>query len=99
MTVKKNNLYKVRLTELALKDGSPANKSIEFEFENHDNVFSIIEKMQDKNIFGDREQAIEFALGLKLFSEVMLRHKEHPLFDELYPVFGQFMKKLKQHGF
>jgi hypothetical protein len=96
MTIKKNNLYKIQLAELALKDGSPANKTIEFEFDNHDDVFGIIEKMQSKNIFGDGEQAIEFALGIKLFSEVMLRHKDHSLFEEIKPAFGQFMKKLKK---
>lgn len=98
MITKKNNIYKVQLAELALKDGSPATKSIEFEVENHDNIFAIIDKVRGKNIFDDQQQAIEFALGLKLFSEVMLRHKEHPLFDELKPVFGQFMKKLKAYG-
>jgi hypothetical protein len=98
MITKKNNLYKIRLEELALKDGTLANKSIDFEFENHDDVFDIITKMQDKNIFGDKQQDIEFALGIKLFSEVMLRHKDHPLFEELKPAFGQFMKKLKEQG-
>ncbi len=31
------------------------------------------------------------------FSEVMLEHKDHPLFEEFLPQFGQFMKNLKQH--
>ena len=37
-----------------------------------------------------------FAVGLKLFSEVMLEHRDHPLFQEFLPQFGQFMKNLKQ---
>lgn len=48
-------------------------------------------------MFDDKEQDIEFALGIKLFSEVMLRFKEHPLFEELRPAFGQFMRKLKEY--
>ena len=96
MVAKKNNVYKIQLKEAQLKDGSPAHKTIEFEFENHDGIFNIISKIQDKNIFGDKDQDVEFALGIKLFSEVMLRHKEHSLFEELKPAFGQFMKKLKE---
>lgn len=99
MITKKNNVYKIRLQEVALKDGTPAEKSMEFEFENHDNIFRIIQKMQEMGILGDREQAVEFALGIKLFSEVMLKHTHNNLFEELKPAFGQFMKKLKGAAF
>lgn len=34
-------------------------------------------------------------LGLKLFSEVMLKNRKDPLFEEITPAFGAFMKKLK----
>jgi hypothetical protein len=92
---KKNNVYRIHLEEVALKDGTPSEKTIAFEFENHDNIFAIIEKMQETNLLGDKAQAVEFALGIKLFSEVMLKQKDNPLFEELKPAFGQFMKKLK----
>jgi hypothetical protein len=95
MAEKRNNRYKILLQEIELKDGTQADNSIEFEFENHDNIFSIIEKTQARNLFADKGQKIEFALGLKLFSEVMLKSKDNPLFEELRPAFGQFMKKLK----
>jgi hypothetical protein len=95
MITKKNNLYKIRLEEVLLKDNTPAQKSIEFEFKNHDDIFNIIDKMQEMDVFGDKGQAVEFALGVKLFSEVLLNHKENPLFDELKPAFAKFMKKLK----
>jgi len=55
MITKKNNLYKIRLEEVALKDDSPASKTIEFEFGNHDDIFDIIAKMQDKNMFDDKQ--------------------------------------------
>lgn len=95
MVVKKNNLYKIQLAEVALKNGGSASKRIEFEFENHDDLFDIIEKMKRKNIFGNEDHDVEFALGIKLFSEIMLRHKDHDLFNELEPAFGNFMKNLK----
>ena len=44
----------------------------------------------------DDEAAKSFAVGLKLFSEVMLEHKNLPLFKDFMPHFGQFMKALKQ---
>jgi len=32
---------------------------------------------------------------LKLFSEVMIKNRNHPLFEELLPAFKTFMEKLK----
>ena len=95
MAIKKNNVYRIRLEEILLKDNAPAQRSLEFEFENHDDIFNIIDKMQQMDVLGDKAQAVEFALGIKLFSEVLLRHKENPLFEELKPAFAIFMKKLK----
>jgi hypothetical protein len=95
MTTKKNNIYKIRIDEVLLKDGTAGQKSLEFEFENHDDIFGIIQRMQKVDIFGDGAQAVEFAIGLKLFSEVLLNHKDNPLFEELKPAFQVFMKKLK----
>jgi len=95
MTNKKNNKYKIQLQEVALKDGTQPGKSIAFEFENHDNIFNLIEQTQNSDRFEDKSQNIEFILGLKLFSEVMIKNRNNPLFEEFSPAFGQFMKKLK----
>lgn len=95
MIEKRNNTYKLLLQEVKLKDGTEQGRTLAFEFENHDDVFDIIDKIQSKNIFGNKNHDVEFALGLKLFSEVMLRHRDNLLFEELRPAFGQFMKKLK----
>jgi len=95
MSSKRNNKYKITLEEVELKDGLQGEKNLEFKFENHDNLFDIIDKMQEKNVFGDKGQSLEFALGIKLLSEIMLKHKDNPLFEELKPAFIQFMKKLK----
>lgn len=92
---KKNNYYKIHLEELSLKNSAEELKSIDFEFVNHDDLFKIIEVLKSKNLFGNENDATEFALGIKLFSEVMLRQRDLPLFEELKPAFGEFMKKLK----
>ncbi len=95
MVTKKNNVYKVSFQEIALKDGATPEKSVEFEFENHDNVFSIIEKLQQNKLLGSGVQELQFALGLKLFGDVLMKHKNNPLFEEMKPAFIQFMTKLK----
>jgi len=93
---KKTNKYHLtlKLTEYAGEETQPE-KELELDFENHDEIFSIIERIRAKDPFGNAAQAEEFALGLKLFSEVMIKNRKHPLFDELGEVFPAFMKKLK----
>jgi hypothetical protein len=65
------------------------------EFSNHDEIFSIIEKMKSKNLFENDSEAAQFAPGLKLFGEIKLKHRKNPLFEELNEVFPVFIKKLK----
>lgn len=85
------NRYKIYLKEVA-EDVSP---TLEFEFENHDNLFFIIEKMKASNIFDDDLDAEKFALGLKLFSSVMMKHRNKDVFSNFEPAFITFMKNLK----
>ncbi len=51
--------------------------------------------MKGKKIFETENQVTKFAIGLKMFSEVMLKNRIHELFAEFRPAFGEFMKKLK----
>lgn len=95
--MKRANKYKLTLERLEPsggEQGSPA--PLQLEFDNHDEIFGIVERARQKNIFGDLDQATQFAIGLKMFSEVMLKNRSNPLFDELAPAFREFMKKLKQ---
>ncbi|CAM3919323.1 protein of unknown function [Pedobacter westerhofensis] len=93
---KKTNKYHLalKLKQYANGETLPA-RELEFDFDNHDEIFSIIERIEAKNPFNDPSQAVQFALGLKLFAEVKLKNRNHPLFEELNTVFGDFMKKLK----
>jgi len=92
---KRNNTYHLELKELSLKDGSEGNKTLEFNFENHDDLFHIFEVIKSKKVFEEENTSLEFVLGLKLFTEVMLKNKKHPLFEEFRPAMVEFMKKLK----
>lgn len=67
-------------------------------FTNHDNIFAIIERLKDQQLFAQESDATEFAIGLKLFSEVMIRNRKHPLFEDFGAAFSEFMKKLKSGG-
>lgn len=100
MTIKqdmteKSNKYKIQIQEVELNDGRQSGKSIEFEVENHDDILYLIEQMQNSSRFENKNENTEFIVGLKLFSEVMMRNRNNPLFEEFIPAFRQFMKKLK----
>lgn len=93
---KKSNKYYLTLSLKEYADGKtePA-KELGIEFSNHDEIFGIIQKMKDKNLFETPSEATQFAIGLKLFSEIKLKYRKNPLFDEINDVFPAFMKKLK----
>ena len=93
---KRSNKYYLTLSlkEYANGETTPA-KELGIEFDNHDEIFSIIERIKEKNLFDNDQEATQFALGLKLFGEIKLKHRKNPLFDELNEVFPVFMKKLK----
>lgn len=93
---KRGYKYRLTLEGIADPEGAPlAKEPVTLEFLNHDELFSIIDRLKERDHFNDPDQAVEFAIGLKLFTEVMLRNRNHPLFEELYPAIGPFMKKLK----
>ena len=88
--------YRLRLEQVAgIQPDSPQHEPLELTFENHDDIFAIVERLQGRNLFAEPGQSTEFAIGLKLFSEVMLKNRQHPLFEELAPAFSAFMKRLK----
>lgn len=93
---KRTNKYKLTLQQISLMNEETAfSEPLLLEFENHDEIFKIIDIMRQNNLFGDKNQSTEFAIGLKMFSEVLLKNKNHPLVKDFFPSFGNFMKKLK----
>ncbi len=93
---KKSNKYKLKLelVELVRPDDTEYHPIV-LEFDNHDNIFNIVELMKQRDRFKTKQDSIEFAIGLKLFSEVMLKNKNNPLFEDFRPAFGELMKKIK----
>lgn len=97
---KKFNNYHIQLHEVFLINHPPEEefkpKSLAFNFENHDDILHVIDRINKSSWFKNENDALEFGLGLKLFSEVMLRNRTNPLFEELLPEFKKFMTKLKK---
>ncbi|MGL5385439.1 MAG: DUF3861 domain-containing protein [Serratia sp. (in: enterobacteria)] len=92
--------HRFRITVEALTDrkGEPVDKpELVFEVENHDDILEIVERIQGREDlnFGEQNSAA-FAVGLKLFSEVMMEHRKHPLFAPLRDSFKAFMIGLKK---
>jgi Domain of Unknown Function with PDB structure (DUF3861) len=69
-------------------------QTLTFETENHDDLFKIFERVEKSATF-DRNDSLSLALGLKLFSEMLLTHKSFPPFEVLRPYFPEFMKSFK----
>lgn len=95
----KQHQYRVTVEHLADQNGNNSiyMQPIQFEVGNHDDIYSVIARARAR-ARGDFDQntATAFAVGLKLFSEVMLEHKENPLFNKFKPHFKEFMLTLKR---
>lgn len=93
----KQHRYRVTVEHLALPDGTPPPHAqpLSFETGNHDDILAIVDRMRQRADLpaGD---ATAFAVGLKLFSEVMLQHRSMPLFADFAPHFKAFIQRLKQ---
>ncbi|AIY42827.1 hypothetical protein LT85_3669 [Collimonas arenae] len=87
--------YRITLEHLATpKQGEPTHAAINFEAGNHDDLFAIIDKVRSKGQF-DADTAASLPLGLKLFTEVMLKNRSNPLFAEINQPMRDFIGKLK----
>lgn len=93
----KKHRYRVTVEHLSCPDGAPSPyaQPLQFEVGNHDDIYAIVERMRQRGDF-ERDTATAFGVGLKLFGEVMLENKDHPLFADFKTHFGQFMKNLKK---
>jgi len=96
MTEKRIHQYELTFKYLKNNKGEIMDKTpISLPFQNHDDIYKIIEILNEKNLFKDASQTNQFVLGLKLFGDVMMKNKDLELFSEMRPAFMDFMKKLK----
>jgi hypothetical protein len=70
---------------------------LRFEVDNHDDIAAIARKMPSR--FGLSEDDTKaLVIGLKLFSEIVLKHRNEPPFSEVRPAMREFTRALKQSG-
>lgn len=92
----KQHRYRITVEPLADAKGAPStHQPLQFEVGNHDDIIAIVERMRGREDLPE-DAATALAVGLKLFSEVMLEHREHPLFSSFREPFVQFMQTLKK---
>ena len=68
-----------------------------FRVSNHDDLIEVAGRMRTRGLLPE-EEVIPFTIGLKLFTEVLIRHRRDPLFEDLWKETGRFMKRLKGDG-
>jgi hypothetical protein len=88
--------YRVTLEYLGGKHAGPEQHApLQFDAGNHDDLFDIIGKVQVAQLT-DADNAAALALGMKLFGEVMLKHRKDPLFEPLAPAYRAFIAAFKE---
>ena len=91
-------MYKYRITVEALgstrQPTTSTGQSTQFEVENHDDLFKIVEAVRLKEIL-DSDKSASLAIGLKLFSEVVLEKRLDPIFAPVLAPLHGFIRQLK----
>lgn len=75
--------------------GPELHQPVVFEVGNHDDIIDIIKSVQESQMF-DRDTSASMVLGMKLFSEVMLKHRKDPLFEPMLAAYHQYVGQFKQ---
>ena len=94
----KQHRYRVTVEHLADAQGNPSShQPLVFEAGSHDDILAIVERMRAReDLPFTPESTAAFVVGLKLFGEITLEHRAHPLFAAFRPHFQQLMKDLKK---
>lgn len=89
--------FRYRITVEALDSvdqHSDKHASFSFETATHDDLFRIVESMHKKQIV-EEDAASALGVGLKLFAEVVIRHRGDPNFAPFEAPLRQFIGMLK----
>lgn len=89
MTSKRSQRYRVQVEAL-----DRTASAVSFEIENHDDILAIVERVRGATAFSP-DDAGALAIGLKLFSGVVLAHRRDPLFADIQPALRVFIGNLK----
>jgi hypothetical protein len=91
----KKHQYRVTVEQLAGEGSSlPERAPLSFVARCHDDLLAIVERSQQRGLLA-ADDAAAMAVGLKLLGEIVLEHRNDPLYSELAQGIGAFIKKLK----
>lgn len=94
----KQHRYHITVEHLeTAKPGGPLHQPLQFDTGNHDEILGIVDRLRADSGF-DADTAASLGVGLKLFSEVMLMHRDNPLFAGILGPMRAFIGALKGHG-
>ena len=94
--MKKGHRYRITVEHLATpREDGTIRPPLSFEAVNHDDVLGIAERVTAGFRYA-RDESAALAVGLKLFTEVMLAHRDDPLFADLQPALRDFIGRLKE---
>jgi len=90
MHAAKAHRFRIQLERI----GDDTSAALSFEVSNHDDIFAIVDRVRTGTAF-DENDAIALAVGLKLFTGVMLTARHDPLFADIQPAMRTFVGNLK----
>jgi len=91
----KAHRYRIRVEPLPRPDGvAQTQDALSFEVANHDDLLAIVDRVNAATAF-ERNDATALAIGLKLFTGVMLQHRHDLLFADVQPAMRAFIGNLK----
>lgn len=85
--------YRISIEQI--DEQQQAVKTLEFEHQDREDLFSIVEKLKTSSGL-DPQQATNVAVALRLLGPVMMQDRKHPLFVDFMPHFKAFMQNLKK---
>ncbi|MDR2690525.1 MAG: DUF3861 domain-containing protein [Azoarcus sp.] len=87
--------YRITLEPLDALAAPMASRALQFDFDNHDDIFLILDRLERRGDFAARDIP-PLALGLKLLGKTLMENKENPLLESFKPHFVAFMRELKK---
>jgi hypothetical protein len=87
--------YHYRITLESLDATATPARALQFDFDNHDDIFFILDRLKQRSDFA-AEDIPPLAIGLKLLGKTLMKNKENPLLASLKPHFAAFMRELKK---
>jgi hypothetical protein len=93
-----NYHYRITLEQLDAASSETTPRPLQFDFDNHDDIFAIIDRLGYLEQRGDiaASEVPLLAVGLKLFGKVVMENKESALFSSFRPHFIEFMREVKK---